>query len=129
MMIISGRFLFKKFKLYLYQEVFMSMRIQDAFTNCCEGVKVFASETGAWIGKIVSAIGEFISDGVRKSAEFIKPHFEHLKTFAQENKQSIIIASIAFAIGAVATAIITQVFCRGTGTGVTTTSSTTAATV
>lgn len=103
----------------------MNMRIQDAFTNCCDGIKIFASEAGTQIGKAFSAFGEFISETTRKIAEFIKPHFENLKTFAQENKQSIIIASVAFAIGAIATAIITQVFCRGTGSEVTTSSSST----
>ena len=107
----------------------MSMRIQDAFTNCCDGVKIFASEAGNWISGTASTIAKFVGESVQKVAEFIKPHFENLKTFSQENKQSIIIASIAFAIGAVATAIITQVFCRGTGNAVTTTSSTSAATV
>lgn len=105
----------------------MSMRIQDAFTNCCDGVKIFASEAGAWISGTANAIAKFVGESVQKVAEFVKPHFENLKTFAQENKQSIIIAAVAFAIGAIATAIISQVFCRGTGTGPTTTTSTTSA--
>ena len=100
------------------------MRVQDAFTNCCEGVKSFASSAVEWMGKTVSAIGAFIADGVKKIAEFVKPHFEHLKTFAQENKQSIIVAAVAFTVGAVLTAIITQVFCRGSNaSGATTTTS------
>ncbi|MBS0605249.1 MAG: hypothetical protein JSS60_09485 [Verrucomicrobia bacterium] len=94
----------------------MSMRIQDALSNCCEGIKDFASSAASWIGKTVSAAGTYISETVSKVAEFVKPHFESLKTFAQENRQSIIIAAVAFAVGAVATAIITNVFCRGTNT-------------
>ena len=103
------------------------MRIQDAFSNCCEGIKDFASSAVAWIGKTVTAAGVFISESAKKVAEFVKPHFENLKTFVQENKQSIIIATVAFAVGAILTAIITQVFCKGTSNPVTT--STTAATV
>ncbi len=105
------------------------MRIQDAFTNCCDGIKGFASEAGSWIAKTVSTAAEFLGESARKVGEFVKPHFENLKTFAQENKQSIVIAAIAFAIGAIGTAILTQVFCRGTVTGATTSSSATAATV
>jgi hypothetical protein len=129
MMLISGRLLFEKFK--LYQEVFMSMRIQDALSNCCEGAKTFASEAAAWFGKTVTAIGAFIADSAQKVSDFVKPHFENLKTFVQQNKESIIIASIAFAVGAIATAIVTQVFCRGTGNSGSTsaTTSTSAATV
>lgn len=110
----------------------MSMRIQDALSNCCEGIKEFAFAAANWFGKTVSATGAFIAEIAAKVAEFIKPHFEHLKTFAQENKQSIIIAAIAFAIGAVLTAVITNVFCRGTGTpppASSTTGTTSAATV
>jgi hypothetical protein len=92
----------------------MSMRIQEAFSNCCEGIKDLASATACWIGKTVTATGAFIAEVAHKVAEFVKPHFENIKTFAQENKQSIIIAAVAFTFGAIATAIITNVFCRGT---------------
>ena len=92
----------------------MTMRIQDALSNCCEGIKDFASSAASWIGKTVSAIGSYLAEMAAKVAQFVKPHFEQLKTFAQENKQSIIIASIAFAIGAVLTTIINNVFCSST---------------
>ncbi len=94
----------------------MTMRIQDALSNCCEGIKDFASIAANWIGKTVSATGAFIAEIAAKVAEFVKPHFEHLKSFAQENKQSIVIAAVAFAVGAVLTAVIANVFCRGTHT-------------
>ena len=90
----------------------MSMRIQDALSNCCEGVKNFGSAAVSWIGKSVTAIGSFISGIAKKIAEFVKPYFERLKTFAQENQQPLIIAAVAFTLGAILTAI----FCRGTGT-------------
>lgn len=90
----------------------MSMRIQDALTNCCGGIKDFASSAVTWIGKTVSAIGSFLADMAAKVAQFVRPYFEQLKNFAQNNQQPIIIASIAFAIGAVLTAIINSVFCR-----------------
>ena len=106
----------------------MSMRIQDALSNCCEGIKDFASTAASWIGKTVTATGSFLVEGTAKVAEFVKPHFQNLRTFAQENKQSILIAAVAFAVGAVATAVVTNVFCRGTNTPVTTAASTTAAT-
>ncbi len=92
----------------------MSMRIQDALSNCCEGIKEFASSAANWIGKTASAIGSYLAEMAAKVAQFVKPHFEQLKTFAQENKQSIIIASIGFAIGAVLTTIINNVFCSNT---------------
>jgi len=92
----------------------MSMRIQDALSNCCEGIKEFASSAASWVGRTVSATGTFIGETASKVAEFVKPHFEHVKTFAQENRQSLIIAGFAFAVGAIATAIVTNVFCRGT---------------
>lgn len=99
----------------------MSMRIQEALSNCCEGIKDFASSAATWIGKTVSAAGSFLSETASKVAKFVKPHFENLKKFAQENKQSLIIAGVAFAIGAVLTAIISNVFCKGTNTTPTTT--------
>lgn len=92
----------------------MSMRIQDALSNCCEGIKEFASSAVNWIGKTVTTIGSYLAEMAAKVAQFVKPHFEHLKTFAQENKQSIIIASIAFAVGAVLTTIVNNVFCSNT---------------
>lgn len=114
MMPSSRRFLFGKFNsTSLYQEVIMSMRIQDALSNCCEGIKEFAASAASWIGRTVSAAGTFISETATKVAEFVKPHFERLKTFAQENRQSIMIAAIAFAVGAVVTAVVNHVLCRG----------------
>ncbi len=65
------------------------MRIQDALSNCCEGIKEFASAAANWIGKTVSATGAFIAEIAAKVAEFVKPHFEHLKTFAQEHKDML----------------------------------------
>jgi phage-related protein len=92
------------------------MRIQDACSNCCAGIKEFASNTASWIGKTVTATGAFIAESAEKVAEFVKPYFENLKTFCQENKESILVAAIAFTLGAIAYAIINQVFCRGTNT-------------
>ncbi len=90
------------------------MRIQDALSNCCEGMKDFASSAATWIGKTVSAVGSFIAETAGKVAEFVKPHFQNLRTFAQENKQPIIIAAIAFAVGAILTTIVNNVFCSHT---------------
>ena len=90
----------------------MSMRIQDALSNCCEGIKDFATSAAAWIGRTVSAVGSFIGETASKVAEFVKPHFERLKTFAQENRQPIIIAAVAFAVGAIVTAVVNNVLCR-----------------
>ncbi len=104
----------------------MSMRIQDALSNCCEGFKDFASSAVSWIGKTVTATGSFIVEGASKVAEFVKPHFEHIKTFAQENRQSILIAAIGFTVGAIASAVVTNVFCRGTGANPASTAATSA---
>src|SRR5690349_6838521 len=90
------------------------MRIQDALSNCCEGIKEFASTAATWISKTVSNIGSYLADMAAKVAQFVKPHFEQLRTFVQENQQSILIASIAFAVGAVLTVIINNVFCSNT---------------
>lgn len=97
----------------------MSMRIQEALSKCCEGlngIKDFASSAASRIGKNVSTAGSFLSDGAAKVAEFVKPHFESLKSFAQNNQQSILVAGLVLVAGAIATAIMTQVFQRGTGT-------------
>jgi len=94
----------------------MSMRIQEAFSNCCEGVKEFASSAANWISKSVAAGGAFMSETAAKVAEFVRPQFEQLSTFARANQDSLIIGGIAFAIGAIATAILTNVFYRGTNT-------------
>lgn len=93
----------------------MSMRVQDALANCCDGVKEFASNAAAWIGRTVSTIGSTIGDLVSKVAQFVKPHFENFKTFAQENKESLLIAGVAFVVGAVISAVTYHVFCKGTG--------------
>jgi hypothetical protein len=75
------------------------MRIQDGLSNCCKGIKDFASSAVNWIGKTVTAAGSFIAERAAKIAEFVKPHFEHLKTFVHENKQPLTIAGVAVAAG------------------------------
>lgn len=92
----------------------MSMRIQDALSNCCDGAKAFASGAVDWMSKAITATGAFIAESARKVAEFVKPHFENLKTFARENKESLIIGSIGVAIGAIVTTIVSKVFCKPT---------------
>lgn len=93
----------------------MSMRVQDALSQGCEGVKNFASSAATWFGKTVSAAGTFIADFMSKVAEFVKPHFENLKTFVHENKHNIILATVGFAVGAILATIIANVFCKETG--------------
>ena len=92
------------------------MRIQDALSNCCEGIKDFASVTANKVGKITTAIGNCIGETARKAADFAKPQFENFKTFAQENRQPIIISAVAFAVGVATAIIMSKVFCRGTNT-------------
>jgi hypothetical protein len=94
----------------------MSMRIQDALSNCCEGIKNYASASAAWIGKTVTATGAFFTDSAHKVAEYAKTQFENFKTFAQENRRPAIVAAIAFILGAIVTAIITNLFCKATNT-------------
>ena len=92
------------------------MRIQEALTGCCGGIKQFGANAVDWVGKTGSAVGSFIMDGARKVADFIRPFFESVKQFYQENQDSIIVATIAFTVGAILTAIISNVFCKGTNT-------------
>jgi hypothetical protein len=92
----------------------MSMRIQDACSNCCDGIREFASQAAAWISQAASNTGNFITETTAKVAEFIKPQFENLRALAKENKQGIIIASVAFGIGAALAAAISTVFCKET---------------
>jgi hypothetical protein len=101
----------------------MSMTIQDTFSNCCEGFKGFVSNTTSWIGKTVTTIGTLMSESAQKVAEFAKPHFGNFKTFVQENRGSILLASIGFIVGAIATAIFDNVFYRGANTGASSTAS------
>ena len=96
------------------------MKIQEALSNCCEGVRDFASAAATWIGKTVSNIGSFLSDSVAKIAEFVKPYFEKMKVFAQQNKQPIIIAAIAFTAGSIITAVVSSLYNRTTTTTIVT---------
>jgi hypothetical protein len=65
-------------------------------------------------------------EGTGKVAEFARPYFDNLRTFVKDNQQPLTVAAVAFTIGAIATAIITSVFCRSTNTSPPETSSTTA---
>lgn len=100
----------------------MSMGISEALAKCCEGAKEFALTAATWMGKTVTVVGSYLASTAQtvgsffmstaaKIAEFVKPHFEQLKTFAQENKQSIIIAAVACCVGSVLTAIFSRVCC------------------
>ncbi len=100
------------------------MKIQEAFSNCCQGIKEFTVAAATWMGKTVTALGSFLAGIARKVAEFARPYFEQLRTFARENKQPIIVATIAFAVGAVVTAVINQLFCKATDAQPTTTTAT-----
>lgn len=102
----------------------MTMRIQDALSNCCEGIKEFASSAASWIGKSVSTVGNYITSTIAKVMEIAKPYFEQIKTFARENQQSLLVAAVAFAIGA-ATVALANAFCRATDTDQTTTTTAT----
>lgn len=70
----------------------MSMKIQAALFSCCEA-KSFASSAASRVGKTVTTIGAFVSGSISKIVEFVKPHFEHLKTFVQEHKKLTFIAT------------------------------------
>ena len=92
------------------------MRIQDTFHNCCGGIKNFAYAAGASISKAFSNITTCVKDGAAKAAAYVKPHFEHLKTYARENKQQLVIGTVAFILGTIVTAIISRLFCKATNT-------------
>lgn len=92
----------------------MSMRIQEFLSNCCEGTKYYASEAASWIGKTVSPIGDMAAESTHKVMEFVKQNWESVKSWAQDNRQSLILAAIACAIGAIGTIIVYSVFARGT---------------
>lgn len=89
----------------------MSMRVQGALANCCDGIKSAFSTVASTVGKAITATGNFIAESARKVAEFVKPHFENLKTFAQENKESILIAAIAAAAGMLFALFCSKVCC------------------
>ncbi len=92
----------------------MSMKIQDALSSCCKGIKEFASSAATWIGKSVTATGSFLSQTATKVAELAKPHFDHLKNLARENRQSLIIVGITSAVSVIATLIMTNLFSKAT---------------
>jgi hypothetical protein len=93
------------------------MRIQDACSNCCTGIKEFASIAVSKIGRTITAVGHCIGESARKAAEVAKPHFESLKVFAQEHRRDIVITTVAVIIGAIGAAIINKIFCRATDPG------------
>jgi hypothetical protein len=103
---------------YLYQEVIMTGQIQETISNGCQGFTAFCSSAAQWFGRMVTEAGVFISDTASKVAEAAKPYFEHVKTFAQKNGDSIIVGAIAFTLGSIITAAITNFFCsRSANTG------------
>lgn len=111
------------------------MRLESTLNNC-SGVQEFASAAANWIGQTAYAVGSAIAQGAQKVAEFVRPYFESLKSFVQENKQDIFIFTIGAMIGAFALHVINSVFCRGThqhhdttATTATTTAATTTGTI
>jgi hypothetical protein len=94
----------------------MSMNVQNSSSGYYAGVRNFASTTANKMSRAMNAVGNCIADTARKAADFAKPHFQNLKTFAQENRQPIIISAVAFAVGVVTAIIMSKVFCRGTNT-------------
>ncbi len=92
----------------------MTMRIQDTLSNCCEGIKEFASAAFTWIGRTVSAIGASLYDMAMKVGQFVRPYFEQLRNFVQNNQQMVIIGVIGAAVGGLLVTIINSVFCRQT---------------
>ncbi|MGC1878179.1 MAG: hypothetical protein WA347_01325 [Rhabdochlamydiaceae bacterium] len=94
----------------------MSMNVQNSSSGYYAGVRNFASATASKMSRAMNAVGNCIAETTRKAADFAKPHFQNLKTFAQENRQSIIISAVAFAVGVATAIIMSKVFCRGTNT-------------
>lgn len=89
-----------------------SMRIQEAFTNCCEGMKDFASQAASGVANALTTVGSAAAETLQKVAKLAQPHFDKLMKFGQENKQSILIAAIACAFGAIATVVFSRVCSR-----------------
>jgi hypothetical protein len=92
------------------------MKVQDALSSCCDGIKDFAASACAWIGRTVSQIGSFLAEIAAKIAQFVKPHFERLKTFVMENKESVMLAGAACAVGAAIVAVVNHFCCSATTT-------------
>lgn len=88
------------------------MRLESTLNNC-SGVQEFASAAANWIGQTAYAVGSAIAQGAQKVAEFVRPYFESLKSFVQENKQGIFIFTLGAMLGAFALHVINSVFCRG----------------
>lgn len=91
-----------------------------AFQDVVDGAQNLVYSAAAGLGtlaagaaKAAQVAGVFLLDCASKIAEFVKPYFVQLKNFAHENRQSLIIAGVAFAVGAVATMVANHVFCRG----------------
>jgi hydroxymethylglutaryl-CoA reductase len=95
----------------------MSIRVQETASNCCEGVKNFASSAAAWAGRTVTMISSSVRETISKVAEMVKPHFENLRVFIENNKGSIVISAVACLIGAALTAIFTNICCKRSDTG------------
>ena len=91
----------------------MSMRIQEALSNFCSSISGFASSAASQIAKFATTIGSAAVETTKKVADFVRPQFENIRTWAQENRQSILVAAVAFTVGAIGTAIAYNVFARG----------------
>jgi hypothetical protein len=86
-----------------------AVHIQEAISNGYQGVTDYLSAAGQWISRTVTDAGAFISSSASKAAEVAKPYFEHVKTFAEKNGDSIIVGVIAFIAGSILTTIFTNI--------------------
>jgi hypothetical protein len=91
------------------------MRIQDALSNCCEAIREFTASSMVWIGQTGSALYATAAETMSKVTEFVRPHFHNLSTLAYEHRVPILIATVAFALGAAISAFVTTVLCRDPG--------------
>jgi hypothetical protein len=95
----------------------MSSTIQNALTSVCDGIKNFVQSVGAWGSRAVTNGTAFVVETTTKVSEFIKPQFEAVRTFAQENKTTLLWSTLALTVGVVVGAIVNnQLFARGTNT-------------
>ncbi len=67
----------------------MCTQVQDAMSNCFQGVQTFAVNAGEWISSTVIWLRDAIVDYAQKVAEWIKPHWENFTTFASSQFENL----------------------------------------
>lgn len=92
----------------------MSTTVQEARTcsTIFQKINDSAYNAAGWVGKSIKSFGSTVADYAQKAADYARPHFDKFKNFVSNHRGPIIIAVVAAAIGMIAYAVISSVFCN-----------------